>query len=75
MKEFLGTFVICTILCVVAVFFFAGLFVENIWAVVVAVSFVLAILITVLMNQDSRIEELEKKIKQLQNEEEPPLGK
>ncbi len=65
---------VCLVLCVITLFFFGGLLFSNIWAVIVFAALLLAILITVLKNLDSKIEELEKKIQQLQNEKESPLG-
>ncbi len=62
MKEFISTFFICLVICGVATFFFAGLILNNIWAIVIIVAFLLAVLITAFMNQESRIEELEKKM-------------
>ncbi|NCB50771.1 MAG: hypothetical protein EOM54_02645 [Clostridia bacterium] len=73
MKEFLGTFVICLVFCVVAAFLFAGLLASNIWIDIVAVSLLLAALVTVLVKHGSRIEELEKTISKLQNEKEEPF--
>lgn len=70
MKQFLSIFFICLISCVVMTFFFAELLISNIWATVVAIAFFLAILVTAFINQDARIETLEKKIEQLQGENE-----
>ena len=67
MKNFISTLFASLIVCSVAAFFFAGLISTNFWAMVFFVSFLLAVLITVLMNQDSKIEELEKKMEQLLN--------
>ncbi len=74
LKGFLSTFAICLVLCVIATFLFGELLVSNIWADVVAIAFLLAVSITVFMNQDSRIEELEKKIQQLQSGKESSSG-
>jgi cell division protein FtsB len=41
------------------------LIVENIWALIIFIAFVLAVLITVFIKQESRIEELEKKMEEL----------
>lgn len=67
MKNFLSTFFICLVLCAVLTFFFAGIFIGNIWRIMVLVAFLLSLLITAFMHQDTRIEALEKKIEQLQN--------
>lgn len=70
----MSTFVICFISCLVALFFLGGLLLTNIWAIVFVVSLVMTVLISVLTNQDARIEELEKRIDELQKEREAPLG-
>lgn len=68
LKEFINTFFACLVVCGVATFFFAGRILNNIWAIIIIVAFLLAVLITVFMNQESRIEELEKKIEKLLND-------
>lgn len=68
MKEFITTFIACLVICSVATFFFAGLILNNIWAITIVNAFLLAVLITVLMSQEARIEGLEKKVEQLLNE-------
>lgn len=67
MKDFISTFFACLVVCVVAAFLFAGFFVTNIWAMIIFVAFLLAVLITIFMNQETRIEELEKKMEKLLN--------
>jgi len=61
LKNFISTFFACG----VAIFIFANIIFTNIWAMVVFGAFILAVVITVFINQESRIEELEKKMKQL----------
>ncbi|WP_227938163.1 hypothetical protein [Alkalihalobacillus deserti] len=70
MKEFIGTFLACIVICWIFAFFFLGLIVENIWALIILISFVLAVFITVFIKQESRIEELEKKMEELLNNKE-----
>lgn len=65
MREFIGTLLACIVICWVFIFFFLGLIVENIWALVIFIAFVLALLITILIKQETRIEELEKKMEEL----------
>ncbi|WMJ84384.1 hypothetical protein ACS3UN_07465 [Oscillospiraceae bacterium LTW-04] len=72
MKQFLSTFFICLVFCVVSAFFFAELLMRSFWANIVVIALFLAILITAFISQDARIETLEKKVKQLQGESEPP---
>ncbi|MGP4108197.1 hypothetical protein [Virgibacillus sp. L01] len=67
MKEFIGTFLACIVICWIFSFFFLGLIVENIWALIIFIAFFLAVLITVFIKQESRIEELEKKVEKLLN--------
>lgn len=67
MKEFIGTFLVCIVGCWIAAFFFLGLILENIWALIIFIAFVLAVFITVFMSQESRIEDLEKKVEKLLN--------
>ncbi len=72
MKNFLGTFFICLILCFVFTFFFAGLLMDNIGAIIFLAALLLAILITLFMHLDARIEALEKKTAHLQVENQSP---
>lgn len=62
MGNFISNFFACLVVCVVAIFFFGGLIFTNIWAMIILVALFLAVLITVFMSQESRIEELEKKM-------------
>lgn len=75
MKNFLEIFLICLIFCAAATFFGAGLLLSNIWADIVVVALLLAISVTVYINQDSRIEALEETVKKLQNEKQPSSKK
>ncbi len=74
MKDFLSTFGICFIFCMVMAFLFAGVLASNIWAVIFIAALALAILITVFLNLSNKIEDLEKKLEQLQTEKEPSAG-
>lgn len=67
MKEFIGTFLACIVICWIGAFFFLGLLLENIWALIIFVAFVLAVFITIIIKQETRMEELEKKVEQLLN--------
>lgn len=68
MKNFLGTFIISLILCYVFLFFGGVLIFENFWAIIVLAAFIIAILITVFMHQETKIEELESRIKMLESQ-------
>lgn len=65
MKEFIGTFLACIVICWIFAFFFLGLIVENIWALIIVIAFVLAVVITFFIKQETRIEELEKNMEEL----------
>lgn len=69
MKNFFGTFIICLILCYVFLFFGGALILENFLVVLVAL--IIAILITVHIHQDTKIEKLEARIKTLESQNEP----
>ena len=58
----------------VMAFLFAGVLASNIWAVIFIAALALAILITVFLNLSNKIEDLEKKLEQLQTEKEPSAG-
>ncbi|KHF37987.1 hypothetical protein [Halalkalibacter okhensis] len=67
MKEFIGVFFACLVICYVATFFFAGLILDNFWAIVTLIAFFLSVFITIFIKQETRIEELEKKVEKLLN--------
>ncbi|RPF54337.1 hypothetical protein [Aquisalibacillus elongatus] len=67
MKEFVGTFFACLVICYVATFFFAYLILENIWIIVTLIALFLSVLITIFIKQETRIEELEKRVEKLLN--------
>lgn len=70
MREFIGTFFACLVICYVATFFFAGLILDNIWAIVTLIAFFLSVFITIFIKQETRIEELEKKMENSLNNKE-----
>ncbi|MDD3706216.1 MAG: hypothetical protein PHC45_09180 [Clostridiaceae bacterium] len=67
MNGFISTFFVCLITCGIFTFLFAGLILSNIWYITIVVAFLLAVAITIYMNQETRIEELEKKMEELSN--------
>lgn len=69
MKEFISAFLACIVICWIFAFFFLGLIVENIWALIIFISFLLAVFITIFIKQETRIEELEKKMDELYNKQ------
>lgn len=64
MKDFVATFFICLVACIIFTIFFAGLVFSNVWYIIIFAAFLLAILTTLFISQESRIEELEKKMEQ-----------
>ena len=70
MKDFLGTFAICLVICVVGMFLLAGLLARSIWALTVLIALVMAIAITVHVGQTHRIEMLEQRVEQLEDQKE-----
>ncbi|MHA6251647.1 hypothetical protein [Oceanobacillus sp. CAU 1775] len=70
MKQFFGIFVLSIMLWGTFVFFFLGLLIQTMWGLVLIPAFVMAVLIKFLVEQDSRINNLEDKIIELANEAE-----
>ncbi len=70
MKNFLATFVICLILCYIFLLFGGAIILESFWAAFVLVALIIAVLVTVLIHQESKLEELEGRIKALESPEE-----
>lgn len=66
MKNFLGTFAISLILCYIFLFFGGILIFENFWSILVFVALIMTILITAFIHQEIKIEELESRIKTLE---------
>ena len=71
MKNFLGTFAISLILCYLFLFFGGVLIFENFLGILVFVALIIAILITVFIHQETKIEELESRIEILESQSEP----
>lgn len=71
MKNFLGTFALSLIICYIFLFFGGVLIFENFWAILVFVALIITILITIFMHQETKIEELEARIKTLESQSEP----
>ena len=66
MKNFLGMFGMTFIVCGVFIFFGGALIFENFWAAIAVVAFLLSIFITALLHQETKIEELEERMKTLE---------
>ncbi|MDO5110841.1 MAG: hypothetical protein Q4E65_00885 [Clostridia bacterium] len=71
MKSFLTTLVICFVLCAVFLFFGGALLIENIWGSAALVALLLAALISAYLAQETKIEELEARLKALEEKENP----
>ena len=68
MKRFLGTFIISVILCYVFLLFGGSLIFENIWRIIIFVAMIIAVLITAFVYQETKIEELEERIKRIEGQ-------
>lgn len=69
LKEFIGIFFTCLVICYIAAFFFAGLILNSFWSILILIAFVLSLFITIFIKQESRIEALEEKVKKLSSME------
>ncbi|ADU32182.1 hypothetical protein [Evansella cellulosilytica] len=67
MSNFIGTFLACLAVTYVFSFFFLFLIIENVWALIIFIALVLAVLISVFKEQYSEIEKLKKKVEELSN--------
>ncbi|WP_304509970.1 hypothetical protein [Anaerotignum sp.] len=66
MKSFFQTFVMSLIVCYVIFFFVGGLIFENLWALLMLIALVISILINQFIYLETKIEELETRIKTLE---------
>nr|WP_106779431.1 hypothetical protein [Lysinibacillus timonensis] len=67
MRDFLAAFLGCFVVVLIGMFFFGGFILTNIWGLIILITFVLTIFITVIWKQQMRIEEIEKKLEELSN--------
>lgn len=67
MKGFISTFFVCLLLWGVGAFFLGTFVLQNWFTLLIALSLITAAAITLYMNQEARIEVLEKKIEELTN--------
>lgn len=69
MKDFLATFAVVLILLFFFLFF-GGLYLfSNIWGILILVSFIISIVITGFLQQESQIGKLEKRIQELETKQ------
>ena len=66
MKRFLGTFAVCLVLGWGFLLFGGSMIFQNIWALLICGALVLTILILLFAGQDRRIEELESRVRALE---------
>ena len=66
MKSFGTTFMICYVVCCVLLFFFGQFFFDNIWLLMLIPALLLAIGIGGYVENAGKIEELEKRIEELE---------
>ena len=69
MKNFLGTWLAMFVVSFVFLFFGGAMIFQNIYAAVALVSFVLAVIISVFSELQEQIDELTKKVKELEEKE------
>lgn len=67
MKDFLATFIVCMISCYIFLFFGGALILENIWIIPIFAALFLAILIKAFIHQETKLEELEERIKSMES--------
>lgn len=70
MKKFLGIFAMSIIFCYVFLFFGGAFIFESFWAALALAAFIIAVLITLFMHQEIKIEDLEERIKNLESQHE-----
>lgn len=61
-----GTFAACFIILCVFVFFFAGILFNSVWGIIFVASLILTAFIQAVINLESKIENLEKRIKAIE---------
>ena len=64
MKNFIGIFLASFFVCIIAAFVFVN-FLGDIWTLIIFAAFLLAVFITIYLNQESRMDKIEEKIEQL----------
>lgn len=66
MKTFLSAFAICYILCTCFLFFGGTLILQSIWGLVAIFSLIIAVSISLLMEQETKMEKLEQRLQALE---------
>ncbi len=69
MKNFLLTFLICFILCVVFMMFGGYLIFENFWVAVALVAFLISCVVSGFYAMATKVEELEQRLKRIEDKE------
>lgn len=70
MKSFLRTFAMSLFLCYIFLFFGGAFIFENIWAILTFIALIITIQITAFVSQETKIEQLELRIKTLESQNE-----
>ncbi|MDF3004526.1 MAG: hypothetical protein K0S22_998 [Oscillospiraceae bacterium] len=68
MKNFLEVFGISFILLTVFMMFGGSLVFENIWAIIAFVAFIISVIGSIFMYQETKIEDLEDRIKKIESQ-------
>ncbi len=67
--KFLTNFIVIFLLIYVFLFFGGWFLVEHFWGILAICAFVLAVILSIIFSQDEKIEQLEKRIKELEEKE------
>lgn len=66
MKTFISTFAVCMVVGYLFLFFGGAMLLSHFWATFVFAMLLVAAIITLLLRQETRLEELEARLKQLE---------
>jgi len=66
LRNFLSVFMICFTISAVLLFFLGGIILESIWGALMFFSFLMAVFISIFINQEERIERLEERLEKIE---------
>lgn len=66
MKDFFVTWLIAAVIIFVFIFFGGAVIFENIWAWIIFISFIIALIISLYMHCETKMEKMETRIKELE---------
>lgn len=72
--KFIRTYIMILILCYVLVFFGGWIAFRNFYVALAACALVITVVVSVFCAQEERIERLEKRVKELEEKKETPIG-